>query len=120
MRDFIAMNDIFTTSRDIYSNFKTSLSETENIQDIKYWNDKLGYLNKVSKIYYNLLYQKNIENHEIKDVLYFTKNILGTGAHFPILMKLFMLYKDGQIDENQPGIISSKRVANLLWDGKSK
>ena len=114
LRDFISMNGIFTTTRDIYSNFKLSLSGSENEHDIAYWDDKLYYLNKVSNIYYNLFYLENIEDPAIKVALYFTKNILGTDTHFPILMKLFMLHEDGYIDGNQLRLSVEKTAAYLL------
>lgn len=101
LRHFIGMNGKVTTSRNIYNSFKSLLPESKISNGIDEWDNKLDELYRVSKIYSNLIDSKEIEDTRIRNLVNFTTNRLKITTHFPLLMKLFVLFQDGTIDKEQ-------------------
>ncbi len=113
LRRFIEMNGKVTTSRNIYNSFKSLIPESNISDGIDTWDKKIDELYKVSKIYNKLIHTTEIEDVRIRSLVHFTSKILDITTHFPLLMKLFLLFQDGEINEEQLGI-SVKIIASYL------
>ncbi len=100
LRDFINMKGKVTTSRNIYNGFKslTPYSKTNTSTD---WEMSMKELLDISEIYRTLVNTEEIENTKLRDLINFTTGRLKITTHFPVLMKLFKLYNDRTINNNQ-------------------
>ncbi len=98
LRNYLGMKGKVVVTKNIYNEFKNIMKDLKNeewdkaINEIKNASNYFNWLKNPEKIIFPI--NKSI----IDDIKFFTK-ILNTTVHYPVLMKLFLLFENGNIDE---------------------
>ncbi len=112
LKDYLGMNGIITTSRNIYNSFKKLIPDSLKNDDNDFETEIIK-LTQASQIYRKLLKPKENEDTTVRNLITFTSSRLKITTHYPVLMKLLKMHEDKMIDEDQLRV-SVKLVTSYL------
>ncbi len=108
LRNYLGMKGSAVITKNIYYQFKDVM---EKIQKNEGGQEKeLDEMKTLSRFFYLLNNPNEITDLPIKDDIEFATKTLGIAVHFPILMKLLLLHKNGTISDD--ALVSSIKILN--------